>query len=108
MSEGGVLIICWLDRSGSVRKIRSTCRSTFPGAAKKQSSIIHTSLLRILTAEQLSDEVKQKIDHLCTKWNRENRGLTLVAHKLWYIHERSFSTIVGDRFVFPFTDYGNS
>eukprot|EP01025_Chloroclados_australasicus_P034078 TRINITY_DN348_c0_g1_i5.p1 TRINITY_DN348_c0_g1~~TRINITY_DN348_c0_g1_i5.p1 ORF type:complete len:334 (-),score=25.96 TRINITY_DN348_c0_g1_i5:483-1484(-) len=106
MTQGGVLIICWLDRSGSIRRIRQTCRNSFPGAAKKQSQIIHTSLLRILTANQLDDDIIGKIDKICKQWTRENRGLSLIPHKLWYVHERSFSTIKGDRFVFPFTDYG--
>lgn len=97
MANSGTLLITWVDPSGHVAEMRQRMRTTFPGACAKQASIIHTSLLRLLSDEQLSGETVKAVAELCARWTQKLRGKVLVPSATWWVDEHEFSTIVGDR-----------
>ncbi|WIA23749.1 hypothetical protein OEZ85_000427 [Tetradesmus obliquus] len=122
LARSGVLLLTWSDPSGALARLRSTLHSSFPGACSKQSSIIHTSLFRILgtpasspdgagrpsqqqTSEQevsaagapLSDAAIQSISAACERWTQQLRGTRLAVSSLWWVAEEEFSSIQGQR-----------
>eukprot|EP00878_Enallax_costatus_P013701 GHUV01014327.1.p1 GENE.GHUV01014327.1~~GHUV01014327.1.p1 ORF type:complete len:420 (+),score=55.95 GHUV01014327.1:250-1509(+) len=48
LAPSGVLLLTWVDPSGSLGRLRQSLHEAFPGACSRQSSIIHTSLFRIV------------------------------------------------------------
>ncbi|WIA44262.1 hypothetical protein OEZ86_010565 [Tetradesmus obliquus] len=122
LARSGVLLLTWSDPSGALARLRSTLHSSFPGACSKQSSIIHTSLFRILgtpassadgavkqsqqqTSQQggcaagapLSDAAVASISAACERWTRQLRGARLAVSSLWWVAEEEFSSIQGQR-----------
>lgn len=118
----GVLLLTWSDPSGALARLRGSLHSSFPGACSKQSSIIHTSLFRILgtpassadgvgrpsqqqTSQQeasaagtpLSGAAIQSISAACERWTQQLRGTLLAVSSLWWVAEEEFSSIQGQR-----------
>jgi hypothetical protein len=48
LARSGVLLLTWSDPTGALARLRGSLHSSFLGACSKQSSIIHTSLFRIV------------------------------------------------------------
>lgn len=62
LARSGVLLIAWVDHSGTLERLRHSLRATFPGACHKQSNIIHTSLFRIVETPEMASFVHDKTD----------------------------------------------
>ncbi len=54
LADSGTLLLCSVDRSGNLAKLRARLRASFPGAPSTQSSIMHASIARLLSTEQLT------------------------------------------------------
>ncbi len=63
----------------------------------RQSTIIHTSLCRLLTAEQMSVAHVAAVQAVCDSWTAQLRGRRYVPEQLWWVLEREFATVVGQR-----------
>lgn len=72
-------------------------QETFSGASSKQSTIVHTTLCRIVSDKQLPGDVITNIDKLCAFWTQKLEGRQFSPSCLWWIIEKQFSTIEGDR-----------
>ncbi|KAF6252861.1 hypothetical protein COO60DRAFT_1643656 [Scenedesmus sp. NREL 46B-D3] len=83
LSRSGVLLLTWSDPSGALARLRRSLQGSFPGACSKQSSIIHTSLFRIVEAPAAL------------------RGACLHVSSLWWVCEEEFSSIQGQRLPLP-------
>ena len=97
----GTLLLCCVERSAVLPRLRRHCRAAFPGAARKQSSIMHVTLGRVLTAEPLPDTVVAAISEKAAEWSAKVRGMRWSAPALTHIQEESFSTVAGPRTEFP-------
>lgn len=64
MTVTGTLLLGWTDPSGTVAGLRQQLAATFPGASSKQSNIIHTSLLRVVTTPTPQQQKQQQQQHL--------------------------------------------
>jgi hypothetical protein len=62
-----------------------------------QSTIIHTSLLRVLTPDQLTPDTTASIAAACERWTQRLAGRRLVVPAAWWVSEAEFSTIQGER-----------
>jgi hypothetical protein len=60
LARSGVLLLAWSDPSGALAALRRSLHGRFPGACSKQSSIIHTSLFRIVEAPAAGAERQQQ------------------------------------------------
>ena len=61
MTSTGTLVITWLDQTDSVTQLRTKMRGAFPGACSRQATIIHTTLLRIVSATPLAADVVERV-----------------------------------------------
>ena len=127
LADSGVLLICYTDRSGQLQDIRKRFHTAFPGtraltsigkaagadepdqrslrtgSPSKQTTIIHTSLLRILTPEQLSSERREAISAHCAQLTAKLRGRRLACRRLWYIApEETYATVQGQTQEYSF------
>ncbi|KAG1674153.1 hypothetical protein FOA52_015784 [Chlamydomonas sp. UWO 241] len=101
MASSGTLLLVWIDPSGSVDRLRADLRGAFPGACTKQATIIHSSLLRVLSDDQLSEEEIRKVTDVCEAWTAKLRGRVSVPLVAWWVTETEFSTVVGGRLQMP-------
>ncbi len=53
------------------------------GCPTKQTNIVHSSLMRILTPEQLSPATRQAIQQKCQDWTEQLRGTQLHLPEAW-------------------------
>lgn len=68
-----------------------------PGSSAIQPSIIHTSLLRILSPRQLTDATKTAVSHLCKELTKKLKGTKYTPGGVWLVHEEFFSCIEGPK-----------
>ncbi|KAK9851129.1 hypothetical protein WJX84_011658 [Apatococcus fuscideae] len=94
-ASSGTLLLCSTDPSGTLNQIRSELRAAFPGRPTKQAGIAHTTLLRLMTPEQLPPECIAAIQEICHRHTASLKGLKISVDQLWYIIEEVFSTIEG-------------
>ena len=100
-ASSGTLLLCCVERTAALPALRRKCRATFPGAARKQSSIMHVTLGRVLTAEPLPEAVAARISNKAAEWSARVRGMQWNPPELTHIQEESFSTVAGPRTAFP-------
>ena len=100
-ASSGTLLLCCVERTAALPGLRRRCRAAFPGAARKQSSIMHVTLGRILTAEPLPEAVVTTISEKAVEWSARVRGMQWSAPALTHIQEESFSTVAGPRTALP-------
>ncbi|GLI59704.1 hypothetical protein VaNZ11_001649 [Volvox africanus] len=102
----GVLLLTWTEvGEGAVMSdLRHRLREAFPGASTKQASIIHSSLLRIVSPRPLGRPAVDAISAACRRWTAKLRGTRYSPKTLWFIRETEFSTIVGEREVLTLGD----
>ena len=93
----GTLLITWVDPSGKVAELRQRLRGAFPGACTRQAAIIHTSLLRVISDEQLNSESIMALQRVCESWSIKLKGRKMVPETMWWIYESEFSSIFGDK-----------
>mmetsp|Transcript_36308 Transcript_36308/g.102595 ORF Transcript_36308/g.102595 Transcript_36308/m.102595 type:complete len:266 (+) Transcript_36308:389-1186(+) len=102
-ADSGVLLLLLLEvETNSVVEIRRNAREVLPGMPAKVPSIIHVSLMRYLSPARLSPEQIQRLQYVCKKWTDQMRGKRFTPSNLWYVQEKEFSTIAGNRVVMPF------
>uniref|UniRef100_A0A7R9VQP7 Uncharacterized protein n=1 Tax=Chlamydomonas euryale TaxID=1486919 RepID=A0A7R9VQP7_9CHLO len=101
MAASGTLLLTWVDPTGNVAALRESLHAAFPGACTKQARIIHSSLLRVLSDEQLSSDDVRKVNDVCERWTAKLRGRCVSPPLAWWVNETEFSTIVGDRTLMP-------
>lgn len=93
---------CLTHTHSQVEALRAACNQTFPGAPQKQASIIHTTLLRIVSgAELLTAELVTPIQAALDEWTSKLRGDLYRPSGLWYVIEDEFSTLHGTTEVLP-------
>ncbi|KAK9806058.1 hypothetical protein WJX73_010102 [Symbiochloris irregularis] len=95
LANSGTLLLTYTDPSGQMQAFRSHLRKTLPGAPKRQTNIIHTSLLRILSPQQLDDKTREAVQAKCDEWTQKLRGKELPCSALWYLHESYYANIQG-------------
>ncbi len=93
MADSGVLLLCWLDPKGAVSELRARLRTAFPGAPPKQASILHTTLLRILTPAPLDRSVRNAIATECAAFSQSFRTARVNVTSLWYIPDSEAATV---------------
>ena len=54
------------------------------GCPTKQTNIVHSSLMRILTPEQLSPATRQAIQRKCQDWTKQLHGTQLHLPEAWW------------------------
>ena len=83
IADSGTLLVCLTDRDANLNYLRQELRRAFPGAPTRQTQIIHVSVLRLLTAEQLSPEERQRLQAVCDDYTQKLRGVQMTATELW-------------------------
>jgi hypothetical protein len=71
LAPTGTLLITWVDPADGISSFRRSMARAFPGASDRQASIVHTTVLRVLTAAQLPRPVVDAIDRTCEEWTRK-------------------------------------
>lgn len=94
LANSGVLLLCWLDKSGTISKLRTRLRTAFPGAPPKQAIILHTTLIRILTPNQLDEATRSRIATECSEWSASFQGEQVEILKLRFLFNSYTATIV--------------
>ncbi|CAK0787485.1 hypothetical protein CVIRNUC_010705 [Coccomyxa viridis] len=100
MASSGVLLMLSADHDGTITNIRSRFHACAPGCPVKQTNIVHSSLLRILTPEQLSKGAIFAINQVCQQWTNKLRGTQLSLPEAWYIVEDEYANIRGKTYSF--------
>ncbi|GAB4818250.1 hypothetical protein N2152v2_005296 [Parachlorella kessleri] len=106
MADSGTLLLCSVDRSGNLARLRARLRASFPGAPSTQSSIMHASIGRILSTEQLTVAEIERVQAACDRWSEQLRGMQFDPEVLYHICERTFTTVEGPRIPLPFQQNG--
>lgn len=83
MADSGTLLVCCLDRSDTLNRLREDLRSAFPAAPAKQTSIMHITVLRLLTPKSLDADTVDKLQQLCAAWTQRLKGRTFPVNTLW-------------------------
>ena len=83
LADSGTLLVCLADPNGSVAKLRQDLSTAFPGAPTRQTQIIHVSVLRVLTARQLSADDRQRLQAVCDDYTHKLQGHQVTATELW-------------------------
>jgi len=93
----GTLLVLWTERGGEqVATLRAAARHHLPGAPAKQPDILHSTLVRVLTAEQMGEPARADVAAFCERATAELRGQTLHVRDLWYVQEFLYSCIEGE------------
>lgn len=95
LADSGTLLVCLVDRDGKLSHLREQLTRAFPGAPTRQTQIMHVSVLRLLTARQLSSEERQQLQAICDEYTNKLKGMQITATELWYIYETVFANIEG-------------
>ncbi|KAL4441797.1 hypothetical protein ABPG77_003713 [Micractinium sp. CCAP 211/92] len=113
MADSGTLLLCSVDRSGNLAKLRKKLRQAFLGGPPKQPTIVHASIARLLSADQLSREQIDRIQAVCDKWTEQLRGIRFSPDQCYHIQaralgcENTFTTVEGPRVPLPFKRNGS-
>lgn len=102
MADSGTLLLCSMDTSGTLAKLRKDLRESFPAGPPRQSTIYHASLARIVTPQQLDKESIRKVHALCDKWSAVLAGNEFCVDALHHVSEERFTTVEGPAIRVPF------
>ena len=83
LADSGTLLVCLTDSNGQLTQLRRNLREAFPGAPNRQTQIVHISVLRLLTAEQLSTDDRHTLQAVCDAFTCKLKGVRLTATELW-------------------------
>ena len=83
LADSGTLLVCLVDRDGKLSHLREQLTRAFPGAPTRQTQIMHVSVLRLLTARQLSSEERQQLQAICDEYTNKLKGMQITATELW-------------------------
>ena len=103
-ANSGTLLLCCVDHSGNLAAIRQKLRAAFRGAASRQSSIMHVTLGRVLTAEPLPEHTAASIAEAAAKWSSEVRGMRWRCTALTHVIEEAYTTVAGRHTLLPLSD----
>ncbi|KAL3131840.1 hypothetical protein ABBQ38_007553 [Trebouxia sp. C0009 RCD-2024] len=95
LADSGTLLVCLTDSRGQLAQLRQNLKGAFPGAPSRQTQIVHVSVLRLLTAEQLSKHDRHALQAVCNAFTDRLKGMQITAAELWYVCESVFSNIEG-------------
>lgn len=96
-SRSGTLLLLFVEEGGKVRNLRNDLREALPGAPAKQPNILHASLLRLLSPTTLPADAVERVDRVCDEWTQRLRGQAWEPEYLWFVLEREFATVSGER-----------
>eukprot|EP00210_Caulerpa_lentillifera_P001830 g1760.t1 len=71
LAESGVLLALWVDETEVCFDLRNQLRAEFPDAPSKQTSILHSSLFRIITPSKLEKDIQEKVCEVCHRVSEE-------------------------------------
>lgn len=84
LADSGTLLVCLTDSNGQLTQLRGNLRKSFPGAPGRQTQIVHVSVLRLLTAQQLSTGDRHILQAVCDAFTSKLRGVQITAiTELW-------------------------
>ena len=110
-ADSGSLLLLFTDSTGLVHALRKRLKLTFPGlgltptsqpqlkmhllgfhpfcpfpvgAADKQPSILHVTLARLLSPDQMKREEIDRVTQACKRWTEHLRGKRFSPDALWY------------------------
>lgn len=83
LADSGTLLVCLIDRNGILNHLREQLTRAFPGAPMRQTQIMHVSVLRLLTAQQLSNEERHRLQAICDEYTIKLKGMQITATELW-------------------------
>ena len=83
LADSGTLLVCLKDSRGQLSQLRQNLTGAFPGAPSRQTQIVHVSVLRLLTAEQLSTHDRHALQAICDRFTESFKGLQITATELW-------------------------
>lgn len=83
LADSGTLLVCLTDSNGQLTQLRGCLREAFPGAPNRQTQIVHVSVLRLLTAEQLSTDDRHTLQAVCDAFSLKLKGMQVTATELW-------------------------
>lgn len=83
LADSGTLLVCLVDEDGQLSQLRQQLRATFPGAPQRQTQIVHISVLRLLTAQQLDAKQRKQLQAVCDDFTDKMAGMEVTAHLLW-------------------------
>ena len=84
LADSGTLLVCLSDSNGQLTELRGNFREAFPGAPGRQTQIVHVSVLRLLTAEQLSIDDRHTLQAVCNAFTSKLKGVQINAiTELW-------------------------
>ena len=83
LADSGTLLVCLTDSNSQLNHLRQNLRQAFPGAPTRQTQIVHVSVLRLLTAQQLNADQRQVLQAVCSEVTEQLAGLQITATKLW-------------------------
>ncbi|KAL4856029.1 hypothetical protein ACK3TF_003469 [Chlorella vulgaris] len=112
LADSGTLLLCSVDHTGHLAQLRKRLRNAFPGGPPKQSTIVHASIARVLTPQQLTAEQIQRVQAVCDKWTERLQGLRFDPDRIFHIQacalgcEQTFTTVEGPRIPLPFNTTG--
>jgi hypothetical protein len=93
--------LLWRDEpAGAAAALRAALREAFPGASDRQPVTVHSTLMRVVTAAPLGDDVVASIVEEADAWTQKARGIVVPARAVWRVIEEEYSTIAGERDVF--------
>jgi len=96
-ARSGTLLLLFVEEGGKVRSLRRGLREALPGAPSKQPNILHASLLRLLSPATLPADAVERVDRACDEWTKKLRGQAWEPEYLWYVLEREFATVNGEK-----------
>ena len=104
MADSGTLLLTSVERGSQLVSLRKALRAAFPGAPPRQSTIVHSSIGRILGTAQLDAATLQAVQEVCDRWTGRLQGYRWSASGLSHVQEETFTTVEGPAMFLPFGD----
>lgn len=105
MADSGTLLLCFTDSTGSIGKLRKRLKDAFPGGPERQSTILHSSIARVLSPSQLSPEEISTVQVACDIWTEKVKGMEIEVDSLYHVYEEQFTTVIGPAERLPFSTF---
>lgn len=104
LADSGTLLLCSVEHTGHLARLRARLRAAFAGGPPRQSTIVHASIARVLTPEKLTPEALAAVRAVCERWTQKLAGARFSPPALHHIQETTFTTVEGPRLALPFGD----
>lgn len=103
MADSGTLLLCFTDSTGSIGRLRKRLKNAFPGGPERQSTILHSSIARVLTPSQLRLSEISSVQAACDAWTQRVKGMEIEVDSLYHVYEEKFTTVIGRAERLPFS-----